>query len=183
MAGTGARALGKLLLGVLGVALAAQVSVPVPGSSVPQSLQTLAVVVAGMWLGPRGGGLALALYVVVGAAGLPVFADGGAGTAHLLGPTLGYLLGFIAGAALAGWWVRRPWGRTLTGVLAGALVAHLVILVSGWVRLAALTGGAAAFAAGVAPFLLGSLVKSVAAALAWLLLRPRVEPGEADLVA
>ena len=183
MVGGGLRDMGWLVVAVLLVALAAQVSVQVPGTPVPQSLQTLAVVVVGAWLGPRDGALALALYIVVGAAGLPVFADGASGAVHLAGPTLGYLVGFVAGAALMGWWVRRPWGRGFAAAFGGAVVAHLVILFLGWIRLGALVGPVEAYASGVAPFLVGGVMKAAGAAALWGAVRRRVEPAEPDLVA
>ena len=113
------RSVGSVLAGVAAVALAARVSVPVPGSPVPQSLQTLAVVLVGAWLGSARGAAALVAYLLAGALGLPVFADGGAGPAYATGPTAGYLAGCVAGAALVGWWVRQSWGTTFARVLAG----------------------------------------------------------------
>lgn len=169
--GRGFRDVGQLVAALAVVALAAQVSVPVPGSPVPQSLQTLAVVVVGAWLGPRQGFHAMAIYVVVGALGAPVFADGAGGPTHLTGPTLGYLLGFVAGAPLMGWWVRQSWGRGPVAVFAGAVVAHALILALGWARLGVLIGPLAAFETGVQPFVVGGLVKSVVAALLWMPIR------------
>lgn len=155
----------------VGVAVAAQVSVPIPGSPVPQSLQTLAVVLVGVAAGPGRGALGVVVYVLMGALGLPVFADGAGGMAHVVGPTAGYLVGFILAAALVGWWVRQPWGIGFLPILAGMVVAHGVILAMGWLRLVPMMGAAAAFSVGVGPFLLGGVVKSaVGAALArvWL---------------
>ncbi len=167
----GARTILAIVAAVVGVAVAAQFSVAVPGSPVPQSLQTLAVVLVGAWLGPRWGAVALALYVAVGAMGVPVFADGAAGAGHLTGPTVGYLAGFVAGAALMGWWVRTSWGWSLFGAFAGAVVAHFVILVLGWGRLVMLMGPVEAWEGGVAPFLWGGVAKSAVAAIAWAWLR------------
>lgn len=155
----------------VGVAVAAQVSVPIPGSPVPQSLQTLAVVLVGMAAGPGRGALGVVVYVLIGALGLPVFADGAGGMAHVVGPTAGYLVGFILAAALAGWWVRQPWGMGFLSILAGVVVAHGLILAMGWMRLVPMMGAATAFSVGVGPFLIGGVVKSaVGAALAraWL---------------
>lgn len=167
------RAVPGLFAGALLTALAAQASVPIPGSPVPQSLQTLAVVLVGAVLGAGRGGLALLLYVIMGAAGLPVFADGGSGLARLWGPTGGYLAGFVAGAVLAGWWTGRAWGRRFPGLVAGMIAAHLVILALGWAGLAGLLGHMGpgdALAQGVTPFLWGGAVKALAAAgmlVAW----------------
>lgn len=183
----GTRDVARLVVAVVAVALSAQVSVTLPGTPVPQSLQTLAVVVVGAWLGPRDGALAMALYIVVGALGPPVFADGAGGPGHLVGPTVGYLVGFVAGAALMGWWVRRPWAgpgwaRAVLTSFAGAVLAHGVILVMGWIRLGALVGLVEAFETGVEPFLLGGVAKSVAAALVWVAIKSRMEPVHRPLV-
>lgn len=162
------REIGAVVAAVVAVSVAARVSVSVPGSPVPQSLQTLAVVLVGAWLGPRGGALALTLYAVVGSLGAPVFADGGGGLQHLMGPTLGYLVGFVVGASLMGWWVRQAWGWGVVGAFAGAVVAHAVILAFGWGRLGLLVGPLAAWSSGVTPFLWGAVTKSVAAAAVWV---------------
>ena len=156
-----------LVVAVTALALAARVDVPVPGSPVPQSLQTLAVVLVGAFLGPRRGMLALLLYMAAGAAGVPVFADGASGARHLIGPTGGYLLGFVGGAGVAGLWRERGGCRRWLPCLGGMLVAHLVILAAGWGGLSLLLGPAPAFASGVAPFLWGGVVKSGVAV--WIL--------------
>jgi biotin transport system substrate-specific component len=84
------------------VALMAQVSVPLPFSPVPITGQTFAVLLVGAALGAKRGSASLLLYLLEGAAGLPVFAGGGAGPATFLGPTGGYLIGFVAAAWLVG---------------------------------------------------------------------------------
>lgn len=159
-----------LLLGVFAVALAARVDVALPGTPVPQSLQTLAVVLVGAYLGARGGGGALLLYLAAGAAGLPVFAGGSAGAAHLIGPTGGYLVGFALAAAFVGWLSDRDrlvgrgfLGRTPRAFALMAL-AHAVMLGLGWARLSLELGASGAYGAGVAPFLGGGLIKSGIAA-------------------
>lgn len=178
-----------LVAAVATVSLAAQVSIPVPGSPVPQSLQTLAVVLVGAWLGPRDGFVALCLYVAVGALGAPVFADGAGGPGHLAGPTVGYLVGFGVGAALMGWWIRRPWGWGVVGAFTGAVLAHAAILALGWGRLGVLVGPVVAWESGVAPFLWGGVAKSVVAAAVWLGIRrwapdpPVARPAEVVSVA
>ena len=91
-------------LGALVVALSAQVAVPVPFSPVPMTLQPLAVLAVGGLLGAAGGVGALVLYIILGALGLPVFAGGGSGLLHLIGPTGGYLLAFPVAAGITGPW-------------------------------------------------------------------------------
>ena len=80
------------------VALTAQISIPLPFSPVPVTGQTLAVLLIGALLGSRRGALSLVAYLLAGLIGLPVFASGAAGPAYIMGPTGGYLVGFIAAA-------------------------------------------------------------------------------------
>lgn len=178
------------LLAVLAVAVAARVEVALPGTPVPQSLQTLAVVLAGALLGPRRGAGALALYVLAGAVGVPVFAGGASGVDRLTGPTGGFLAGFVAGAAVAGAWTRRSGGRprewswiqAMAWSFAGMALAHAVILAAGWGRLALALGGGSAWQQGVSPFLVGGIVKAAMAAAALTLLgsHPRAGRGRVD---
>lgn len=152
-----------VLLAVAGTALAARLELPLPGTPVPQSAQTLAVLTAGILLGPLRGGLAMACYLLAGGIGLPVFAGGGSGVEHVVGPTGGYLLGFVVAAVLAGWWVDRGLGRPVWRAVLGMMLSHASILLLGWCWLALGLGLGAAFRAGVTPFLVGALVKSVLA--------------------
>lgn len=154
------------VVAVVALAVSARLEVSVPGSPVPQSLQTFAVVLVGAWMGPRRGMLVLVLYLVAGAVGLPVFAGGAAGVHQLLGPTGGYLVGFVLGAGVAG-----LLGANLHNALLGMLLAHAVILGMGWGRLALLLGPGDAWVHGVAPFLWGGAVKSAAALCVLALLR------------
>ena len=142
-------------------ALGAYVAVPVPGTMVPVSLQTLFVTLAGALLGPALGAASQVTYLVIGALGAPVFAGGMGGAAHLMGPTGGYLLAF----PVAAWLVGAIAGKTGDVRLMVALIAaNLLILAGGAAQLTLLTGDAArAFALGVAPFLIGSVIKTLVA--------------------
>lgn len=158
-------------------ALAAQVVVPLPWTPVPVTGQTFAVLLTGALLGPRLGALAMLAYLAEGAAGLPFF-KGGAGGAHylFLSPTAGYLLAFPAAAFATGLLAERGWDRRFPTAAAAMWLGSLVILAAGWGWLTLFFGDAgAAFRAGVAPFLLGDLVKIALAAAAlpagWALLR------------
>ncbi|RCK70966.1 biotin transporter BioY [Desertihabitans brevis] len=139
-------------------------------SPVPITLQTFAVVLAGAVLGPRRGFLAVLLYLVVGAVGLPVFSGGAAGVGVFAGPTAGYLVSFPAAALVTGLVVRRlPLRRLSTSVplvllaaLAGSLVTH-VLGIAG-LALRADLGLAQAFAVDVV-FWPGDLLKCLAVAL------------------
>ncbi|MBU2166402.1 MAG: biotin transporter BioY [Alphaproteobacteria bacterium] len=151
------------------IALGARVDVAVPGSPVPQSLQTLAVLAAGLALGPRWGLAAGLLYLAAGALGLPVFAGGASGLPALTGPTAGYLVGFPLAALLVGAGGRSlspgPVWRTILFIFALALAGHLAILALGWAGLGLRIGASEALSAGVTPFLWGMAVKSAALAL------------------
>ena len=157
------RSLGKYVLAICSVAVAARVSAAMPGTSVPQSAQTLAVVLVGAFLGARDGALALVFYLLVGGVGLSVFADGASGWPHLAGPTGGYLVGFMLAAGIVGWFADGGHLARLRTALVVMIVGHVVILSLGWLRLAWSLGPADAFATGVAPFLLGGLAKSIVA--------------------
>ena len=156
------------VLGIVGfaVALAAasQVAIPLPGTPVPMTLQPLVVALAGLWLGPVAGATSMALYVVAGAAGLPVFTPMGApGFARLLGPTGGYLWAYPVAALVAGLVASRR--RSFAFRALAAAAAFVVIHTGGFVQLLALTGSAErAIALGAAPFLLLDLLKVLAAA-------------------
>jgi biotin transport system substrate-specific component len=146
-------------------AIAAQVAVPIPGTPVPLALAPMAVVLAGLCLGPRAGAASMVLYVLAGAAGLPVFAPIGLpGIARLLGPTGGYLLAYPLAAAVAGLVAQRF--PQVAGRIAAAALGMIVIHAGGVAQLALLTGSVSAAAAlGSAPFLIADAVKAVAAGL------------------
>lgn len=154
-------------LGVTAFALAtafgAQVGIPLPLTPVPMTLQTFFVVLAGVLLGPRLGALSIGAYVAAGAAGLPVFSNGGAGLPWLLGPTGGYLLAAPVAALVAGAVAgrERAPGRTLAGLVLGTATMYA----GGVAQLTLQTGeplGVVA-ALGVTPFLAGDAAKILAA--------------------
>jgi biotin transport system substrate-specific component len=158
-AAQGVKAL-AVILGALLVAAAAQVSVPLPGTPVPMTLQPMAVLLVGGLLGARLGALSMILYLAMGAAGLPVFTPTVPllGVARLFGPTGGYLLAYPVAAYAVGAISAdgRSWPRVAIGVLAGLLLIHL----GGLAQLAILTGSLSAAARfGTIPFLLGDLLK------------------------
>lgn len=158
-------------------ALAAQVVVPLPWTPVPLTGQTFAVLLTGALLGSRLGALAMVAYLVEGASGLPFFRSG-AGGAHYLfsSPTAGYLLAFPAAAFVTGYLAERGWDRRLLTAAAAMALGSVLILAGGWAWLTLLfrTAGEA-FRLGVAPFIVGDLVKIALAAAAlpagWALLR------------
>lgn len=165
----GARASTVTFAGVAGFALAlaaaAQVAIPIPGTAVPITLQPLLVVLAGLWLGPAAGAASMAVYLIAGAAGLPVFAPLGApGALRLVGPTGGYLLAYPAAAFLAGRLgsSARSFGARALAAGAGMLVIYL----GGLAQLAILVGSLpAAVVQGVLPFAALDALKALVAAV------------------
>lgn len=121
------------------VALCARVTVPLPFTPVPLTMQDFGVLLVGLTLGSRRGFAALALYLAEGAAGLPVFNPlGPGGIAQLLGPTGGFLMMYPLVAGLAGWIVER--GRaTFARVAAAGVLAEIVLFAGGIGWLAILT--------------------------------------------
>jgi biotin transport system substrate-specific component len=89
------------------IAISAQIAIPLPFTPVPLTLQTLVVLAAGVVLGSSRGALAITLYLLEGCAGLPVFSGAASGITHLLGPTGGYLIGFLPAAWLTGFLAEK----------------------------------------------------------------------------
>ena len=112
-------------------------NVPLPPFGLPQTLQTLVVVLSALTLGPRYGLLAMVVYVLIGALGAPIFSAGNSGWIVLTGQTGGYLVGFIVSQPVITWFVRRPDGhvRGWLGLMLGVVVGHLVVFALGvpWV--------------------------------------------------
>ena len=154
------------------LALGAQFAVDVGVGPVPITLQTLALCVGAALLDPLRSALGVSVYLLAGAAGLPMFADGTAGWSVLAGRTGGFLLGFLLVAPAIAWLVRSWRGdaaasqRLLLRLLLLFVVAHLLVLLVGGLRLGAEIGHEAAVQHGVLPFLPGGVVKSLAAAVA-----------------
>lgn len=162
-----------LLAAIALLAASGRFGFTLPGTEVPQTAQTLALILIASLAGAAGGPVAAAGYLLLGASGAPLFADGASGAASLSGPSGGFLVGFVPAAALCGWCSNRltaasaPPDRYLQRFLQWTLVGlatHAVVLLCGWAWLTRLLGPGAAFATGVAPFLAGALAKSLAAA-------------------
>lgn len=136
--------------------------VKVPFYPVPMTMQTMVVLMIAVAGGMRLGVATVGLYLLQGAFGFPVFADTperGIGLAYMMGPTGGYLLGFLAAAAVAGWCGDRGYGRSILGMIGVMTLGHAVIFAFGFTYLAMLLGASAAFYAGVAPFAVATVLK------------------------
>lgn len=157
--------------------LAAQISVPVPGSPVPVTGQTFAALLVGASLGARRGFLALAVYTLLGMAGLPWFAEGHSGAAM---PSFGYVLGMLLASAAAGELARRGGDRGVLRTAGTMAVGSAIIYAVGvpYLALAADISLGQAVAAGLTPFLIGDALKAALAMgalpAAWKLIGRRV---------
>ena len=172
---------GLVVAGAAVVALLAQVEIPL--WPVPITGQTLGVIVVGAALGAWRGAAALTTYLLVGLAGLPVFA-GFTGTVAALGkPSFGFIVGFIASAFVAGWFAQRAWDRKPLLAFAGFALASIMPFVFGIPYMAFILnvvgGGEFSFEQilgfGLWPFIVGGIIKAGIAALlipgAWALVR------------
>jgi biotin transport system substrate-specific component len=155
------------------------IAIPLPFSPVPIVLQNLFALLAGLILGPLHGAAAVGLYLIAGAAGAPVFAGASGGFVHIIGPTGGFLLGYLLSALTAGFiagpprgGVKTPLGRIIPAILAGLLVVY----VPGVIRLKFALAGPwrQALIVGFVPFIPGDLIKGILAAPIALRLRRAV---------
>ena len=143
------------------VSASAQVSIPLPFTPVPITGQTFAVVLVGAALGALRGATSLLLYVGIGILGAPVYADQTHGWDVFTGPTGGYLVGFIAAAALTGRLAERHWDRRFPSSVAATLSGNVLIYVPGLFWLAHVIGTnlEGTLEAGLYPFVVGDLLK------------------------
>ncbi|MCC8193282.1 MAG: biotin transporter BioY [Deltaproteobacteria bacterium] len=156
-------------------AAGAVVAIPVvPFSPVPITLQSMFVLLSGLILGPKGGAFAMLLYLAAGCLGLPVFTGGKAGLAAFLGPTGGFLIGFVPTAILCGFAKSTP-VKPLWALLLYCLAAQAVTLGIGTAQLAFLLqiSVGKALAVGVIPFLPGAVLKCIGAAFIYRFLAVR----------
>src|SRR6266404_1513699 len=149
-----------IALGTALLTLSAKVNLPLP--YVPMTLQTLVVLMLGAAYGWRLGSATVMAYLAEGAIGLPVFAGPVGGLAPLVGPTAGYLAGFVAAAFVTGWLSERGWDRSIALLFAAMAAGHIIILAAGFALLAVAMklGFEKAWLVGIAPFIAASLVKN-----------------------
>ncbi|MEO1596597.1 MAG: biotin transporter BioY [Pseudomonadota bacterium] len=162
------------------IAIAARFPIALPGTDIPQTAQTLVVLLAGGIGGLTVGTLAVGIYVCAGALGLPVFADGASGLRVLLGPSGGYLIGFWFAAGLTGYVADRRLLHRIVPAVVTMLMAHVAILAVGSILLAARVGFVAAWFNGVVPFITGAIVKSLIAAFCVVIVT-RLSPKRSKL--
>ncbi len=154
-----------IVAGTLLITLCARIAIVLPFSPVPVTGQTFAVLITGALLGARRGCLSVLLYIIQGVLGLPVFSMGRAGLVTLLGPTGGYLIGFIAAAYIVGLLAEKGWDRWVVTAALAMVIGSIVMYAFGLLWLYGFAGSIkTALALGLYPFILGDLFKIVLAA-------------------
>ena len=176
----------KLLIRVALVALfaaltAAGAFIAIPVGPVPIVLQNMFALLSGLILGPLMGGASVALYLLAGILGLPVFAGGTAGIARFAGPTGGFLVGYLLSALAAGAIMGRPGAKTpLPRVIVAVAVGFLIVYVPGvaWLNISQNLGWARALTLGFVPFVIGDVLKGIVA----VIIAPRLRRTAADFL-
>ncbi len=167
----------KLRMVVLASLMAALTAVGayiyVPIGPVPIILSTLFVILSGLLLGSRWGLTSMALYLLVGAIGLPVFAGGKGGFAHFMGPTGGYLFGYLFASWITGFISERSRGRMMVDIFA-VIIGSLVLYAVGvpWLKMVTQMSWTKALMVGVLPFLIGDAIKASAVVILARSVRP-----------
>ncbi len=156
------------LLGAGLIALCAQISLDIPGSPVPVTLQTLGLLSLAFLLGPVRVGLAVGCYLLAGGLGLPVFAGGAFGWEKLMGPSIGFFIGFGIGAVIVSYLyqAKRRFQGKLWFIFGLFVLGHAIILALGWIGLIAHFGAEGLWGRVFVPLLPGLFLKSLVGALA-----------------
>lgn len=156
------------------IAVLAQVTIPLP--LIPITGQTLAVGIVVTILGTRLGTISVLLYILLGAVGLPVFSGMSGGLGILVGPTGGYIVGFLVTAIIMGLYLDQ-FGITFVHAIIANIIGMIITLAFGtvWLKIVAEYTWTAAFMGGVAPFIIVGIVKAVLAAWIGIIVRRRLE--------
>lgn len=166
-----------LLGGTIFMALMAQIAIPVPGSPVPITGQTLGVLLIGTVYGASLGLATIAIYVALGLIGAPILAQGAHGFARLSGPTGGYLIGMLIAAYLVGLLAERRWDVRLQTSFGQMILGEILVFAPGLIWLKIYTGATWTWtiAAGFTPFIVGEIIKiglaGVALPSVWAIVR------------
>lgn len=157
------------------ICIMAPFSIPLPFTVVPISLTNLAIYFTVFVLGWKMGTISYLIYLLIGLIGVPVFSGFTSGFSKLAGPTGGYLIGFIFLAIISGWFIEK-FPNKIPMYIMGMLLGNIVTYLFGTIWLANLTGNTfkQALAIGVLPFLLGDLLKIIAAVLIGTVLRKQI---------
>lgn len=149
-----------VILGSFLICLSGYISIPLWFTPVPIATQNSTVLLMGALLGSRRGAAATFAFLAQGALGLPVFSNGASGFLHFFGPTGGYLIGYLIAAFVVGYIAERR--KTLASAVGAMVAGNGIIYLCGASYLATFVGINKAFLLGVAPFMIGDLVKSFA---------------------
>lgn len=160
-----------LFAAIIGVM--AQLIIPLP--LVPITGQTLAIGLAATILGARYGTISVLLYLIIGAAGVPVFAEFSGGISKLIGPTGGYLVGFIPAAFVIGYYMEKT-SFTIMNAMIANTIGMVITLIFGtaWLKIAADLSWTAAIASGLTPFVIVGLIKAALASWIGIIIRKRL---------
>ncbi len=152
---------GFVIAGVAFLSLLAQIAIPVPGSPVPVTGQTLGVLLLATSYGATLGTTTFLFYLLVGALGVPVFANGGSGLDRIVGATGGYLVGMLLTSALLGYLGGRKWDQKFKTALPAMLIGNVLTFALGLLWLNQFTGKdwAWTISAGLTPFIIGEILK------------------------
>jgi biotin transport system substrate-specific component len=153
------REVALILGGSLLIALSAQLQFVLPFSPVPITGQTFAVLLLGALYGSKRGPATVVTYLALGVMGLPVFAGGAFGLSRLVGPTAGYLVGFLAAAFVVGLLSERGWDRKPWATAVSMIIGNGIIYVTGILWLSRFVGWQAVMSTGFLPFLPGDALK------------------------
>ena len=160
------RNIALILAGTMLLYLSAKLKIPL--DPVPISMQTFIVLTLGMVYGWKLGSLTMIAYIFEGMLGLPVFAgtpEKGIGLAYIVGPTGGYLVGFVIAAGVVGYFAERGWDRNIFMSAITMIIGNVVIYICGLIWLAKLLNFKLAIKFGLLPFIAGDLFKIFLAAL------------------
>jgi biotin transport system substrate-specific component len=154
--------------GVFFLSLMAQIALPIPGSPVPVTGQTLGALLIGTAYGASLGFTTFATYLIVGFLGAPIFASGSHGIARMTGATGGYLVGMLLATALTGYLAQRKWDQKIRTVIPTMILGDLLVFGCGmyWLHHVAAQSWRWTFAKGFTPFLLGEVIKIAIASTA-----------------
>lgn len=163
------------IIGVMAAVMCMLGPLSIPLGPVPISFTNLAIFIALYALGMKNGTISLLIYVFIGFVGVPVFSGFSGGPAKLLGPTGGYIVGFILMALIAGYFIDRFFGKwywCFTGMVLGTAICYT--LGTAWLAWQADLSAGAALAAGVLPFIPGDLAKIIFSTVAGPEIRKRL---------
>ncbi|MEG0450367.1 MAG: biotin transporter BioY [Lysinibacillus sp.] len=158
------------------IAVLAQVTIPLPFSPVPITGQTLAIGLVVTILGTKLGTLSVLLYILLGSVGMPVFSGMSGGLGVIVGPTGGYIVGFLPTAIIMGKYLDE-FGLTIPQAISANLIGMIITLAFGttWLKIAADLSWTAAIMGGAAPFIITGIIKAVGAAWLGIVVRRRLQ--------